>query len=117
MKKTPLLLCYVYAVFLVATGILGYRLGPMHASISLVGGVGGGILVAALSLLNSRKILWAYMALRTAVSVFALSFAWRAADAWKLVFAGSPEHSAIASLLSVMCVVSLAMVLNLLKNR
>ncbi len=117
MKRTSSALSFSYAAFLFVCGICGYYLGPHHASTALVGGVAGGILVAGLSLLNRQNVLWAHPALRSAIAVFALTFAWRAAGAWSNVVQGLPDFSPVAVLLSLMCVVSLSVLVLVLRSR
>ncbi len=91
------------------SGVCGYFLGPQHASTALLGGVGGSILVTGLSILNRRRVQWAQTSLQSALGVFALTFAWRGAGAWKSVVESHPDHLPIALLLSFMCLVSVFM--------
>ncbi len=71
-----------YAVILVVAGVASYVLGTGHAQIALVGGVGGGTLVAVLSGLFRRRVFWSRPALVTAVGIFTLSFIWRSAESF-----------------------------------
>ncbi len=71
-----------YAGTLAAVGVLAYYIGPRHSPMSLLGGVGGGALVAVLSVLWRKRVLWSKPALTTAVGIFTLSFLWRAVESW-----------------------------------
>jgi hypothetical protein len=84
-----LLLCY--AAVLAAMGVAAYWYGPHRSPIALLGGIGGGGMLAVLSYLWRRRILWSRPALLSAVGIFTLSFVWRAVEAWMHanVFAGS----------------------------
>lgn len=70
-----------YALVLVLVGTVAFVMGTHRAVVALVGGIGGGVLVAVLSMLYRRRVLWSRAALVTAVGIFTLSFIWRAIEA------------------------------------
>ncbi|GIV53811.1 MAG: hypothetical protein KatS3mg039_0329 [Candidatus Kapaibacterium sp.] len=71
-----------YAAVLLVAGLVVYGVGERHSPIALLGGVGGSVMVAVLSFLWRRRVLWSRPALTTAVGIFALSFLWRSVEAW-----------------------------------
>lgn len=71
-----------YAAILLIAGLVSYTFGNHHAPIALVGGIGGGVLVAVLSGLFRRRVFWSRPALVTAVGIFTLTFLWRSAESF-----------------------------------
>lgn len=70
-----------YALVLAVVGVGAFVIGTHRAVVALVGGVGGGILIAVLSILYRQRVLWSRAALVTTVGIFTLSFIWRAIEA------------------------------------
>lgn len=111
MSTVPKTILRIYAVFLIVCGIAGTAIGPDHAKTAVAAGMIGGIGVLWLTQQATTKAQWASTGLRTILGVFALTFVWRAANAWISVAGGNESVAPVAMLLSLMFVVTVVVAL------
>lgn len=95
----------LYGIFLVVSGLIGYRLTGGHSASAIFnGGLFGGLLVI-LGALHAAGRTWTHTAALSASAIFTLTFLWRSGLFW-FQAAANHNHLSVAILLSVMAVVS-----------
>lgn len=105
-----------YGVFLVVAGLVGFELtGETSASSILNGGLFG-TFVILLGVLHRQGRMWTHPAALSAAGIFLLTFVWRASIKWHGSATGDASATAIAILLTLMSLVSAAVVVVLFRH-
>lgn len=105
-----------YGVFLVTAGVLGFVLTRETSVSSLFNGGIFGTLLIVLGVMHQQGRMWTHPASLSASAIFTLTFLWRATLQWYEIANGDVTRVNIAVLLSIMSLVSLAVVLVLFKH-
>lgn len=106
MLQSPATLLVLYGVFLAIAGIAGYFATHATSTSALLNGGIFGTLMIVLGLTIRPGRMWTYPAAASAAVIFTLTFAWRSLLQWYAVLHGDADKLVVASLLTVMAVVS-----------
>lgn len=104
MEKSSLCLIF-YGIALILLGLVGYLSNPKKAKTSLFSGSGMGTIAIILGFFS--KLALALVLSLVLISLFSLMLLWRAVVSWRLVAAGNKNKLFVASLLSLMLLLSL----------
>jgi uncharacterized membrane protein (UPF0136 family) len=104
-QVSTLLICY--GLFLVVSGLIGYEITVEHSTSSLFNGSIFGSLLVLLGVLHRLGRMWTLPASISAAGIFSLTFLWRSGLQWMRILNESADLTGIATLLTVMAVVSL----------
>lgn len=104
-----------YGAFLVACGIIGFRLTHEESQSGILNGIVSGALMMVLGVIYRSGRPWTLPAALSATAIFTFTFIWRGAVQWLAVFKESSTHVPVAALLTIMFIVSLVMALMLLR--
>jgi len=105
-----------YGVFLVVAGLVGFELtGETSASSILNGGLFG-TFVILLGVLHRQGRMWTHPAALSAAGIFLLTIVWRSSIKWHGSATGDACSTAIAILLTLMSLVSAAVVVVLFRH-
>jgi uncharacterized membrane protein (UPF0136 family) len=106
----------LYGATLVACGLVGNALIEQGSPSALFNGGVFGVVMIILGVLLRQGRQWTLPAALSATAVFTLTFAWRGATHWMAVINGDANHVAVATLLTVLLVLSALMCLQLLRH-
>lgn len=108
-----------YGLFLVCSGLYGYRITSTHSTSALFNGGVFGALFVVLGVLHAYGRTWTHVAALSASVIFCLTFLWRASLQWGMEAYLRPTYGVqleVAILLSVMAAVSAIVAVLLLKS-
>lgn len=107
----------IFGVFLTLVGLAGYLTHPEKAYTALIAGGGFGALWILWGILNARDIRGMWLAAVGTTVLLGLASAWRAGVNWLAVLNGQGEKAFTASLITLMLVLSAAMLFLLARDR
>ncbi|MFN4985190.1 MAG: TMEM14 family protein [Ignavibacteria bacterium] len=108
-----------YGLFLLASGLYGYKITSTHSTSALFNGGVFGALFIVLGILHAYGRAWTHVAALSASVIFCLTFLWRASLQWGMADFFGPTYDfqlEVAVLLSVMAAVSALIAAVLLKS-
>jgi uncharacterized membrane protein (UPF0136 family) len=107
---------FIFGIFLILLGVVGYMTHPEKPVTALISGGGFGALWILWGILGAKGIRWSWPAALATTALLALACVWRASLSWLAVADGQAEKAFASAVITMMLAVSAAMLFLLLKD-